>query len=101
MLRHSKTMNQRYSESNGLPKDEDIKLKKRRTFERNVKYIYHQSSRLSRVSHFNDDNQDDIKATHQACSANLPIRDMRKACEMHIHDTLREFYIFEINILNI
>jgi hypothetical protein len=30
MSRHSKAMDQRCSESNGLPKDEDTKLKKKR-----------------------------------------------------------------------
>jgi hypothetical protein len=32
LSRHSKAMNQRCSESNRLPKDEDTKLKKRETF---------------------------------------------------------------------
>ena len=37
-----KAIDQRYSESNGLPIDEDTKLKKRRTFGRDARYIYYQ-----------------------------------------------------------
>jgi hypothetical protein len=58
-----KTLNQKYSENNGLLKNENIKLKKKRTFERNAKYIYHQSPRLSHVPHFSGDNQGNAKAT--------------------------------------
>ena len=37
-----RAIDQRCSESNGLPIDEDTKLKKRRTFRRDTRYIYYQ-----------------------------------------------------------
>jgi hypothetical protein len=45
MSQHSKTMNQKYFENNGLPKDEDFKLKKEKE-KKNAgnKNIYHQLS---------------------------------------------------------
>ena len=36
-----KVINQKYSESNELPIDEDTKLKKRKTFKKDIKYIYY------------------------------------------------------------
>jgi hypothetical protein len=57
MLRHSKAINQRCSESNGLPKDEDSKLKKEEEKEKRMQtaetYITSCHRVLSRVLHSN------------------------------------------------
>ena len=44
---------------------------------------------FARVPHFSGDNQGDAKATRQACSADLPVRNMREACKMHVRDIRR------------
>ena len=36
-----KVLDQKYFKSNRLPKNENTKLKKRRTFKKNIKYIYY------------------------------------------------------------
>ena len=92
-----KALDQKYSESNGLPKDEDTKLKKRRTFGREARYIYHQRPRSSRVSYVfrilvmttRVTPRPHAKPARQTClaSENLPVRDMRKACKLHVRDT--------------
>ena len=91
-----KALDQKCSESNGLPKDEDTKLKKRRTFRREARYIYHQRPCSSRVSYVfrilvvttRVTPRPHAKPARQTClaSENLPIRNMREACEMHIYD---------------
>src|SRR5256885_17141144 len=98
-----KVLDQKYSESNGLPKDEDTKLKKRRTFGREARYIYHQRPRSSRVSyvfrilvvttrvtprpHAKPARQTCLASENLPVSGNLPVRNMREACEMHVRDT--------------
>jgi hypothetical protein len=81
MLQHSKAMDQRCFESNGLPKDEDSKLKKEEEKEKIMQaaetYITSCHRVLSRVLH-----SDALVVTPrllrqdcQACSANLPVRE--------------------------
>src|SRR5947207_9533409 len=87
-------VNQKYSESNGLPKNEDTKLKKRRTFGREARYIYHQRPCLSHVSYVfrilvmttRVTPKPHAKPARQTClaSENLPVWNMREACEMHV-----------------
>src|SRR5256885_11328961 len=96
-----KVLDQKYSESNGLPKDEDTKLKKRRTFGREARYIYHQRPRSSRVSYVfrilvvttRVTPRPHAKPARQTClaSENLPVRNMREACEMHVRDSKDPF----------
>jgi hypothetical protein len=86
LSRHSKAMNQRCSESNGLPKDEDSKLKKEEEKEKRMQaaetYITSCHRILSRILHF-DALMMMSRLLHQdcqACSANLPVR---KTCGKH------------------
>ena len=36
-----KVLDQKYSKNNKLPKNENIKLKKKKTFKKDIKYIYY------------------------------------------------------------
>ena len=91
-----KALDQKCSESNGLPKDENTKLKKKRTFKKEARYIYHQRPRSSRVSYVfrilvmttRVTPRPHAKPAQQTClaSENLSVWNMREACEMHVHD---------------
>ena len=82
-----KAIDQRCSESNGLPIDEDTKLKKRKTFRRKTRYIYYQRLYSLRVLYIfrilivttKVTPRPHAKAVRQTClaSENLPVKDIR------------------------